>query len=330
MNKKYIVLLISIIFICIFIFLFMNVNLTGNEIPPFPIDVVYTWKGEEVTDNIRSSYNHELKYSLRSIDMYAPWVNKIYILTDHPKKYPSWIKTDTDKIIMVDTTETFPNPSYLPNSNSNAIETTITNIKGLSEHYIYFCDDIFLGNKTKYTDFFTPDGKAIVDKYTMETESILIDEKYNVLNIKYPPSICRMYKHIPIPQIKSLVIEFNEKYADYIHWIRITKNRNRRGFDICKSNGLNTPCQQIHYPICKYMYSKNKAVLMDYDNPNIAIFIRNNHYNLYQSLNRVITYKPLFFCINDDQTDVSKRDAVRNIVLDFFAVYFVDKPSFEK
>ena len=48
--------------------------------PPFPIDVVYTWKGEKKSNNIRLGYNHELKYSLRSVDMYAPWVNKIYIL----------------------------------------------------------------------------------------------------------------------------------------------------------------------------------------------------------------------------------------------------------
>ena len=46
--------------------------------PPFPIDVVYTWKGEDKSNDIRLGYNHELKYSLRSVDLYAPWVNKIY------------------------------------------------------------------------------------------------------------------------------------------------------------------------------------------------------------------------------------------------------------
>jgi len=329
MKDIYKRLIILMLIIFIITFLFTNINL-NTETTPFPIDIVYTWKGEEVTDNVRSSYNHELKYSLRSINLYAPWVNKIYILTDYPKKYPSWIKENTNKIIMIDTTETFPNPAYLPNSNSNAIETTISNIKGLSEHYIYFCDDIFIGNETKYTDFFTSDGKAIVDKYTMETNAILIDEKYNLLSIEYPPSSYKMYKHVPIPQIKSLVIEFNEKYADYIHWIRITKNRNKRGFDICKSNGLNTPCQQIHYPICKYMYSKNKAILVDNDDPNRVIFIRNDFNNLHQALNNVLLVKPLFFCVNDDETDVNKREIVRNIILEFFTNYFVDKPSFEK
>ena len=298
--------------------------------PPFPIDVVYTWKGEEFTDNIRTSYNHELQYSLRSIDLYAPWVNNIYILTDNKKNYPSWIKNDNTKIIIIDTTETFPHPSYLPNSNSNAIESTIANIKNLSEHYIYFCDDIFLGKKTKYTDFFTWDGKAIVDKYILETKPILIDENNNINMIKYPPSTGKMYKHIPIPLIKSSVQEFNKEYSDYIHWIRMTKKRNGVGFDICKSNSLNTPCQQIHYPICKYMYAKNKAIITDNDDPKKVIFARNNQNNLIYILNRILTIKPMFFCINDDQIDINKREETRNIVLEFFSTYFPNKPSFEK
>jgi len=319
-----------IILFVIIIFFLINKYLTNDESPPFPIDVVYTWKGEEVTNDVRTSYNNELQYSLRSIDLYAPWVNKIYILTDYPKNYPSWIKNDTNKIIMIDTTETFPHPSYLPNSNSNAIESTIVNINNLSEHYIYFCDDIFLGKKTKYTDFFTYDGKAIVDKYVLETSPILIDENNNINNIKYPPSTGRMYKHIPIPQIKSCVQEFYEEYSDYIHWVRMTKNRNSKGFDICKSNGLNTPCQQIHYPICKYMYVKNKAITTDNDDSKKSIFVKNKYDNLIYALNRIIVIKPLFFCINDDQTDVSKREEARNTVLDFFEVYFPNKPEFEK
>jgi len=318
------------ILILIVILFLINNYLTNDESPPFPIDVVYTWKGEEVTNDIRSSYNHELKYSLRSIDLYAPWVNKIYILTDYPKNYPSWIKNNTNKIVMIDTTETFPHPSYLPNSNSNAIESTIVNINGLSEHYIYFCDDIFLGKKTKYTDFFTYDGKAIVDKYVLETSPILINENNNINNIKYPPSTGRMYKHIPIPQIKSIVMEFNEEYSDYIHWIRMTKNRNNKGFDVCESISLNTPCQQIHYPICKYMYAKKKAIITDNDNPKKVGYVANRWYNLIYALNEIALTKPLFFCINDNQVDIDKRDDTRNIVLSFFQHYYPNKPNFEK
>jgi len=321
--------LIFIFLMIFFIFFMIKKSTTNYNTTPFPIDVVYSWKGEEVTDNPRSSYNHELKYSLRSIDMFAPWVNKIYILTDYPKKYPSWVNKRTTKIVMVDTTETFPNKNYLPNSNSNAIETTIVNIKGLSEHYIYFCDDFFLGSPTSYTHFFTPDGRALVDKYTMEENSILQDKNYNLLNIEFPPGSYRMYKHVPSPQIKSLVIEFNKKYSDYIHWIRMTKIRVKRGFDECRLYGLNTPCQQIHYPISKYIYSKNKAVLTDNDDPKKVVFLKNSMTNFSEKLVEIYEKKPLFFCINDDEVDVHKREVVREEVLNFYNMYFNKKPNFE-
>lgn len=228
--------------------------------PPFPIDIVYTWKGENKSKNVRLSYNYELKYSLRSIFLNAPWVNKVFILMNK-KDTPSWIKNN-DKIVIIDHLDTFPSTEYLPNFNSNAIETTIANIEGLSEHYIYFNDDIFLGRKTKYTDFFTPSGKVLIDEYiSKKTRNILKDENDNKLNIEFPPGYKEIHKHIPIPQIKSLVLEFNKKYEDYIHWIRMTKKRKNKGFDICEKNNLNAPCQQVHFQIYNYIYLNHKAVL---------------------------------------------------------------------
>ena len=110
----------------------------------------------------------------------------------------------------------------------------------------------------------------------------------------------------------------------------MTKKRNRKGFDICELNNLNTPCQQIHYPICKYMYSKNKAIVIDNDDPKKAIFARNNYNNLNNTLNEIISTKPMFFCINDDENDVNKREEVRNIVLNFFKTYYPNIPNYEK
>ena len=297
--------------------------------PPFPIDVVYTWKGEQKSNDIRLGYNYELKYSLRSVDIYAPWVNKIYILMNI-KKTPSWIK-DNNKIIIVEHSDTFPSSKYLPNFNSNAIETTIANIKGLSEHYIYFNDDIFLGKKTKYTDFFTPSGKAIVNDLASNTENILKNKNKNILNIKFPPSFNRLYKHIPIPQIKSLVLEFNLEYSDYIHWIRTTKKRKERGFDVCEKYDLNSPCQQLHYPIAKYMYSKNKAKLVD--NRKKSLYMSNAFVEFTDMLDDLLDKKkekPLFLCINDVEPDPKKRVDISKIMLSFLNSYYPKKASFEK
>ena len=131
------------------------------------------------------------------------------------KKEPSWIK-DNDKIVVVEHLDTFPSSEYLPNFNSNAIETTIANIKGLSNHYIYFNDDIFLGRKVKYTDFFTPDGKAKIDDYSLNTRVVTKDGLENKLKFDIPQNADKLYKHIPISQIKDSVLEFNKTYADYV------------------------------------------------------------------------------------------------------------------
>lgn len=334
-----VILIVIILFTCFYLInnILKNYNKIDNfqnfdNNPPFPIDVVYTWKGEKISNNIRESYNYELKYSLRSIDLYVPWVNKIYILVDAPKKYPSWIKKSNSKIVMVDTTETFPSSKYLPNSNSNAIESTITNIPNLSEYYIYFCDDIFLGRPCKYTEFFTHDGKALIDYYSKNNKNILRNNNINLLKINFPPSVNKYYKHIPIPQIKSVIKDFINQYPDYIDWIRNIKNRLGTGYNICKKYNLYSPCQQIHYPICKYMYLKNKAILINNNVPNRVKFIGNNQiYNGSETkLDKLLRVRPLFFCINDDETNPVKRIRVRNDMLNFFNKYYPNKASFEK
>lgn len=334
--KSCYILIIYVIIIFLFYLINFNIKIRKEKFiirNNFPIDIVYTWKGEDFSNNIRNSYNYELKYSLRSIDEHAPWVNKIYILTDYPKKFPSWIKEDNDKIIIVDIKETFGNDDFLPNTNSNAIETTIINIKGLSEHYIYFCDDIFLGRKTSRNDFFTNDGKALVDKNTEIDNFILINQDDNRLNIDFPLTVNNMYPHIPIPQIKSLVIEFYNLYPDFIDWIRKTKKRRSIGCNICRKYNLHCPCQQIHYPICKYMYHRDKAVLTNNTDIKKAMFFMNN--KLYLSngkciLDNIILIRPLFFCINDDERNSKKRIRVRKDMLDFFNKYYPKKPLFEK
>ena len=294
---------------------------------PFPIDVVYTWKGEDVSNDRRLGYNHELQYSLRSVHFFAPWVNKIFILMNSAKQ-PSWIK-DNSKIIIVEHSETFPSADYLPNTNSNAIETTIANIPGLSNHYIYFNDDIFLGRRVKYTDFFTTDGKALIDDYSIHTRNIVRGVGENKLLFDVPKSADKLYKHIPISLIKNLVLDFNNTYSDYIDWIRMTKKRKDKGYDICEKNNLLSPCQQIHYPIAEFMYLHKKAKLVNNEN-NTLFYLSSANDNFSERLNDIINRRPKFFCINDVETDPAKRKIVASQMLSFFKKYFPNKADFEK
>ncbi|MDE7072654.1 MAG: Stealth CR1 domain-containing protein, partial [Bacteroidales bacterium] len=70
-----------------------------------------TEEGSAVNCEGRYADNDELKYSLRAVEMYAPWVRKIFIVTDNQR--PEWLDTSHPKIQIVDHTEILP-PQSLP------------------------------------------------------------------------------------------------------------------------------------------------------------------------------------------------------------------------
>ncbi|MDE3724342.1 stealth family protein, partial [Nocardiopsis sp. N85] len=126
----------------------------------FPVDVVYTWvdgddpahaakralhRGEGHTPLAagasRFTSRDELRYSLRSVEMYAPWVRHVYLVTD--AQVPAWLETSAAGITVVDHRDILPETA-LPTFNSHAIGARLHHIEGLSEHYLYFNDDVFL------------------------------------------------------------------------------------------------------------------------------------------------------------------------------------------
>ena len=107
--------------------------------------------------NVRFVDNQELKFSLRSIHKYLPWINHIYIITN--KQTPSWFRKD-EKITIVDHRQLIPE-SLLPTFNSVMIEMYINKIPGLSENFLLFNDDFFI-NSFLPPEFFFYNDKPIV------------------------------------------------------------------------------------------------------------------------------------------------------------------------
>lgn len=142
------------------------------------IDVVYTWVDgadpawknslrqaqikhstqllPEAYESSRFRSRDELKYSLRSVWKYAPFVNHIYIVT--AGQTPQWLRPHP-KITVIDHEDIFLADGDLPTFNSQAIEANLHHIAGLNECYIYFNDDVFLGGSVEPHDFFSDSGK---------------------------------------------------------------------------------------------------------------------------------------------------------------------------
>ncbi len=128
----------------------------------FDIDLVFSWvdgsdpefrarraaqmsahvvgEGDDAEARIRQI--DELKYALRSVNMFAPWIRRIFIATDSAP--PRWL-AEHPKITIVRAEEHFTDPAALPTYNSHAVESQLHHIPGLSEHFLYSNDDMFFG-----------------------------------------------------------------------------------------------------------------------------------------------------------------------------------------
>ena len=94
------------------------------------------------------------KYWFRAVERYAPWVNKVYLVTNG--KNPDWINPHHPKLVLVNHKDFIPN-EFLPTFNANTIELNIHRIKGLSEHFVYFNDDFYL-NAPITPEYYFKDG----------------------------------------------------------------------------------------------------------------------------------------------------------------------------
>ncbi|MFD5147689.1 stealth family protein [Streptomyces sp. NPDC058401] len=98
----------------------------------------------------------ELRSCLRSIAAYAPWIRRVFLVTDD--QVPDWLAAEHPGLTVVHHRELFADPGALPVFNSHAIETQLHRIPGLAEHYLYFNDDIFLGRPQRPQNYFLPSG----------------------------------------------------------------------------------------------------------------------------------------------------------------------------
>ena len=135
------------------------------------IDFIVTWvdnsdqkwreekeKWEEILD-INTSMNSEeryrdwklMKYWFRAVERYAPWVNKVFFVTEG--HIPEWLNIEHEKLVVVKHRD-YIDDKYLPTFNSNVIELNFHNICELSEQFVLFNDDMLLNDYVNPEDFF--------------------------------------------------------------------------------------------------------------------------------------------------------------------------------
>lgn len=103
--------------------------------------------------------NEELRYSLRSVWKYAPWIRHIWVVTNG--QVPYWLNTEHPRLTVVQHRDIYANLSHLPVFASPSIESHLHRIPGLASKFLYFNDDVMLGNYIWPDDFYTQAGTHV-------------------------------------------------------------------------------------------------------------------------------------------------------------------------
>lgn len=312
-----------------------------------PVDIVYTWvdgqdpewqrrklaaEGEVVIEEIHATAaNHsryasrdELRYSLRSVEYYASWVNHIYLVTD--RQVPDWLDTSHPKITVVDHRSIFRDPSVLPVFNSHAIESQLHHIKGLSERYLYCNDDFMFLRPVCPETFFTSNGMSKffpstapldLDPPSARDVPVLSAAKRNrqFMVDEHGRTVSNKFKHTPHPQLRSVLTEFEASHQEMFDAVAASRFRHPSDYSI--------PAALYHF----HAYALGRAVVgaipytyVDIGRENAALLLDRLRHD--SSLD-VVT-------LNDTHVEESDEEAVDAALRDFLEDRFPCPSSFEK
>lgn len=242
--------------------------------PDFPIDVVVTWVDgkDTVRNRLREEYkrrqdgidkhaasprryvNHdELKYLLRGIDRYMPWVHRIHVVSsDQPP--PAWLmpneavgfesgiatreRVEGKPVLRWVNDRTILEPEFLPTFNSHALEGAIQRLPDLTEHFIYFCDDMFVTRAVAPSGLFGHDGKPRICAAPRKTpyrrdpgvHAQTWRKIWSEMSRRYAGRDKWMNGHVATPLTRQLMIDTEKFWGD--EWVATRVNKFRSGRDV--------------------------------------------------------------------------------------------------
>ncbi|WP_091786696.1 stealth conserved region 3 domain-containing protein [Pedococcus dokdonensis] len=315
------------------------------EVVPFDVDWVFSWvdasdpnwqemfaawapeEASDASDRSRFATRDDLKFALRSLELYAPWIRTIHVLTNC--RPPEWLDVDHPRINWVDHTDVFE-AEHLPTFSSHAIETVVHRIPGLADHFVYSNDDFFLTRRTEPADFFHANGIArlrlepygIVNGPATPGDPDYLNGARNsaaLLADEFGRTPVRLHTHSPQSMNRTVLAEMEGKYADA--FTRTRANRFRDSTDIAVTGFL------YHH----YAFLTGRAV----PDGGTTLLIQQNHRyarlfaQLLAAQDTGQLSKYLSVCVNDGRGSHDNADWDAQ-ARSFLQSYFAEKSSFER
>ncbi|MBQ1214056.1 MAG: Stealth CR1 domain-containing protein [Tidjanibacter sp.] len=289
-----------------------------------------TISDSQPTAEARFVDNDELKYSLRSVEKFAPWINRVYIVT--ADQTPAWIDVNHPKLRMVSHSEILA-PHHLPTFNSHAIEMSIPNIKGLSERFLLANDDTFIAKPIGPEFFYTPEGLPIARfaRHISKRQSLymtVVRRAQAAIEAIYGKRYVRTPHHNIDAYLKSDVVACNEEFAE---WVERTRSAHfRTTHDLQRvvwlywalAKGRAKMRIVRHYTATTGLWDRIKCLVQ------FRYKVDSRSFGIHGvSVERKFRkYNPTLFCLNDNER-ADDRD--RKGMKDFLERMYPEKSSFE-
>lgn len=295
-----------------------------------PIDFVYTWVDGSRPDyrTLLARYSEEpvdlnperfrdhyslLRYSLRSVQRFAPWFGNIVLFTCRPQ-VPDWLDTSHPRIRIVHHDEVI-DPEYLPTFNCNVIESYLHRVPTSSNTFLYLNDDHLFGAPTALDDFLRGDRLQVMGTLFGERLPFRIFEQKNII------FSTGLVEHTPMAIQKEHWEAMLLGHREVLH--RTRSHRFRQGDDL-KMDRL------YRYYLLSNRHTKSEAVpiwrLLRYH----RFHKLTNHYERQRrKLASLRSLAPKFYCFNDDQGDHPDPRVVK-LIQDFLEEQLPQKSDFER
>lgn len=295
------------------------------------IDLIYTWvngndetfinKCKEVAKDIKDinpeRFRDEfdmIKYSLRSVDQFAPWVNNIYFLTQEPQ-IPDWLDINHPRIKIVHHKDII-DPEFLPTYNIHVIESYLSKIEGLSEHFIYLNDDFLFGRETPLSKFISSSG-------VFNIFGSLFGENlsWRIYNKKNEIFGLGLVEHNPLLFRKDL---FDSMFA---LWPEKTQKMREHKFRQDDDLHLN----KLHrFYMLKYQPAITRKIkVFELKRWHIFHKLTNDLKAQEKSIKRLAKRRPFFYCLNDDMRN-NPDPRVLKLARNYLSQTYPKPSQFEK
>lgn len=287
-----------------------------------------------------------LHFLFRGIDKYAPWVNKVFFVTN--AEPPKWMNTKHPKLVVLNDKDIVPS-KYMPTFSCFPIEFNFHRIEGLADRFVYFCDDMFILDNVYPTHFFRKGlpcdlgimsigshqkptvydnscymANALINQYFNKHEVVwkhfikwypILHPKVAIMNLLYSP-LSKFpgfaINHLPQIYLKKTYDEIWNHCGEELS--RTCSSKFRSYGDICPTlirywqlaSGNFTPCNLNKY--------------------GSAFFL--NDENISESIDCICHQKKKLICLNDGE-HVSNFEDYKKRLIDAFNMIFPDKCSYE-